>query len=244
MGFPDFTDLRRIAAELTGNKEFDKLRKLIEQVWRVQSCITDLRQSADCCDALTTLLISPRQKQSASRATTENSLLMSGVMFYARATGTSGQLGERGSIKLDDKKLTTEQRIDHKNLLEIRNRAFAHVYRESPIASNLWHDDMVFAVDLADQGWKPAVSSSRISFHVLTFQRLLRQIPVADEFMTRIFHKRMNAMMVTMNDGSIPLEIFLRFRFDPIDKFHGVKAVELILAGIPVGHASFTTHGP
>jgi len=169
---------------------------------------------------------------------------MSAVMLYARATRTSGQTNERGSIQLAESKMTPEQNADHINLLEVRNRALAHVYRESPIASYIWHEDVVFAVDLAEQGWKPAVGSNRISFHVPTFERLLRQIPVAEEFLMRAFHRRMNATMQMMNDGSVPLDLFLRCRFDPVAKFGGVKAVEHILAGIPLGHATVMTSRP
>lgn len=244
MIFPDFTDLRQIALALEGNAELEELRRTIESAWRAQSCNADLRQAADACDALSALRRSPRQRNSLARATTENALLATGVMLYARATATSGQRGERGSIQLDEKSLTAEQRADHTVLLEIRNRALAHVYRESPIAENFWHEDLVFAVDLAERGWKPAVGSNRISFHVPTFERLLRQISVADVLLMRAFHKRMDAMTRLINEASAPLNLFLRFRFDPVQRFGGVQAVEQILAGIPVGHATVMTNRP
>lgn len=129
-------------------------------------------------------------------------------------------------------------------LLEIRNRALAHVYRESPIAENFWHEGLVFAVDLAERGWKPAVGSNRISFNVPTFERLLRQIAVAEVPLMRAFHKRMDAMTRLINEASAPLNLFLRFRFDPVQKFGGVQAVEHILAGIPAGHATVMTNRP
>ncbi|HTU13051.1 MAG TPA: hypothetical protein VMG08_19335 [Allosphingosinicella sp.] len=153
MDIPQFTDLRKIAVALEGNADFNELRHTIESVWRAQSCNADIRQAADACEALQVLRRSPRQQPSLTRATTENALLVTGVLLYARATGTSGGKGERGSIQLDHKNLSQEQRTDHAILLEIRNRALAHVYRESPIADNLWHEDLVFAVDLEELGW-------------------------------------------------------------------------------------------
>jgi len=244
MSFPDFTDLRAIALALERDGKFKELRHTIESVWRAQSCNADLRQAADACDALRALRSSPRQRNSFPRATTENALLVTGVMLYARATGTSGQKGERGSIQLGEKNLTPEQWADHLALLEVRNRALAHVHRESLIADNLWHEDLVFAVDLADRGWKPAVGSHRISFHIPTFERLLRQIPIAEGLLLRAFHKRMDAMTQMMTKVSVPLDLFLRFRFDPVKKFGGIDAVEQILAGIPVGHATIMTNRP
>ncbi|WP_188062388.1 hypothetical protein [Sphingobium sp. KCTC 72723] len=244
MSFPDFTDLRQIALALKDDAQFDDLRRSIESVWRVQSCNADLRQSADACEALNSLRRSPRQQGSLSRATTENALLITGVMLYARATGTSGQRGERGSIQLDAKKLAPQEHVDHTILLDIRNRAFAHVYRESPIADNVWHEDVVFAVDFAERGWRPAVGSNRISFHVPTFERLQRQIPVADAHLMKAFHKRIDAVTHMINVASVPLDLFLRFRFDPVQKFGGVKAAEQILAGTQVGHATVMTDRP
>lgn len=244
MDFPDFTDLRQIALALKNNTQFEKLRRTIESVWRAQSCNADIRQATDACDALNTLRRSPRQRGTLIRATTENALLVTGVMLYARATGTSGKERERGAIQLDEKKLTPEQQVDHTALLEIRNRAIAHVYREDLIANNLWHDDIVFAVDMADRGWKPAVGSNRISFHIPTFERLLRQIPIADKLLMRAFHKRMDAMTRMINEASVPLDLFLRYRFDPVKKFGGINAVEHILGGMPVGHATVITSRP
>jgi len=244
MTFPDFTDLRQIAHALENNSAFEQLRQTIESVWRAQSCNADLRQASDACDALSDLRRSPRQQNSLARATTESALLATGVMLYARGTGTAGQKGERGSIQLDEKNLTKDQWADHAVILEVRNRALAHVYRDSAIAENFWHEDIMFAVDLAERGWKPAVGSNRISFHVPTFERLLRQIPVAETLLMRAFHKRMDAMTRMINEASAPLDMFLRFRFDPVQKFGGVKAVENILAGIPVGHATVLTNRP
>ena len=90
----------------------------------------------------------------------------------------------------------------------------------------------------------PAVGSNRISFHSLTFQRLLRQIPVAEVLLLKGFHKHMDAVTRMMNNASVPIDLFLRCRFDPVQKFGGVKAVADILAGISVGHATLMTNRP
>jgi hypothetical protein len=244
MALPHFTDLRQIAVALKGNADFKELRHTIEGVWRAQSCNADIRQAADACNALSILRQSPRRRGSLDRATTENALLVTAVLLYARATGTSGQTGERGSIQLDQKNLSPGQLDDHVRLLNIRNRALAHVYRESPIGDDLWHEDLVFAVDMGELGWKPAAGSNRISFHVPTFERLLRQIPVADALLMRAFHKRMNAMTRMMNEASVPLDLFLRHRFDPVAAFGGVQAAQKIIDGIPAGHATVMSNRP
>lgn len=60
----------------------------------------------------------------------------------------------------------------------------------------------------------------------------------------RAFHKRMDTMTRLMNDASAPLDLFLRFRFDPVRMFGGLEAVQRILDGIPIGHATVMTNRP
>jgi hypothetical protein len=163
---------------------------------------------------------------------------MNAVLLYARATATNGQPGERGPIQIDDKKLTPEQRVDHKILLEIRNCAQAHVYRQQDIGSDLWHDDVVFAVEVPGSGWKPAVASQRIYFHLPTFNRLMSQLPIVKGLLHQKFLKRIGAVSSRLNDTPVPVALYRAHEFDPIARLGGVKAVEAVLAGIGPGFAT------
>lgn len=68
------------------------------------------------------------------------------VTLYERATNAAGKRGERGSVKIADK-LTTEQLADHSALVDLRQKTFAHVYVSEEIDGQVWHRDLLFAVE-------------------------------------------------------------------------------------------------
>lgn len=169
------------------------------------------------------------------RAATENALLMTAVLLYARATSTSGGRGERGPIDISSK-LDATQRAAHEALLEVRNRALAHVYARAPVADDIWHDDLLFLVE-TDRGWRPGAATNRIQFHKPTLDRLRRQLPVAERLITEIFHKRIDQVSEMMTAHPVERKIFERNLFDPVPFFGSERAVMDALAGMPFGSA-------
>lgn len=160
-----------------------------------------------------------------NRAATEFALLMSAVMLYARATGTSGSQGERGSISIIGK-LTADQLDDHETLIEIRNRALAHVYAGEVTADGVWHDERLFAVDCGAIGWQPASVTKRFQFNQSTFDRLRRQVPVAHALLLARFHERIGQLTDLLNRrNDATAELFESHLFNPVEIFGSVEGV-------------------
>ena len=240
MIFPRFTDLGMIASELEANPRYKALFKTISSAMMAQSCAADIAQATDCCKTLANLLASPRKKGTLERSTTENSLLANAIILYARATAAGNKGGGRGSIQIISK-LTPQQRIDHDILVAIRNRAVAHVHTAQPIAGELWHNELMMAVE-SEQGWRPASASQRVQFDKPTFVRLGRQLPVAYEIVLVQFQKRVGAVTNMLNDASIPAALFETHQFDPVEQFGSISAVQQLLSGQVTGHASALAH--
>jgi len=222
---PRFTDLRAVARDLSGSPQFAKLDKAIRQTAMVQSCVGDLSLAKTTCEALAELRASPRKRGSVHRAATEFALLMSAVTLYARATRTSGSQGERGSVSIVGK-LTADQLEDHEALIDIRNRALAHVYSGEATADGVWHVERLFAVDYGDIGWQPASVTKRFQFNQSTFARLLRQIPVAHALVLARFHERIRQLTDLLNGSNdATVELFESHLFNPVEIFGSVDGV-------------------
>ena len=160
-----------------------------------------------------------------NRAATEFALLMSAVTLYARATRTSGSQGERGSVSIVAK-LSPAQLEDHEVLIDIRNRALAHVYSGEATADGVWHDERLFAVDCGDIGWQPASVTKRFQFNQSTFDRLLRQIPVAHALLLARFHERIHQLTDLLNrSDAATVELFESHLFNPVGLFGSIDGV-------------------
>lgn len=236
---PRFTDLRGMAKDVEGESEYERFGIFVQKAAFVQSCLTDIVQAKSCCDALENLRKSKRKTGTIEKTSTENALLSSGVMLYARATSTGGSVGERGSSQIK-KSLNEDQRLDHEALIEIRNRAFAHVYTDQSISNEVWHEDKIFLVE-TNAGWKPASFKRTSQFHKLTFERLKRQLPIADSILITRFHSHINQLTKILTESPLPLSVFENNLFDPVKLFGSKEQVRKALDGMPVGRATGIT---
>jgi hypothetical protein len=237
MNFPPFSDLSALALQLESSGKCPELRKKLRQAWRAQSCLADLTQSQECCEALRSILDRPRTADTPALLTTERALLTTAVILYARATSTSGQSGERGSIQLDRKKLTDDEWKNHNALLDIRNQVLAHVYSTRAVNSHEWHREMFFAVEVNDGAWKPASATNQTGFQAETLEYLESMLPLANKLLLGKFRKNMAAV----NDQikQVPQSLLLEHRFDPVTVFGSIEAVRRLLAGASQETASF-----
>lgn len=235
--FPRFTDLRAIASEIGGQPEYSRVRTAIEQAARAQSCVSDLSEAETCIEALDEMLASIRRRGTTTRLATEAALLRTAVTLYERATAAGGKKGERGSIQIRDH-LTAEQAEDHDELVNLRHRTLAHVYTGERSGGDVWHHEELFLIERGGP-WKAAFASRRIQFHGQTFRRLKRQVPVALELVQRRFHDRLAKMSAILTDEPLPLAVFERHLFDPVERFGSEKAVQNFLDGEAAGRASF-----
>lgn len=235
--FPRFADLNSIADELSGDSAKANIVAIIRRASVAQACVGDLAQAGSSLDALDALLVSPRKRGTLERSATEMALLFTAVSLYARATATTAKKGERGSIQIGEK-LSEDQRADHEALIRIRNRAIAHVHDDEPIEGELWHRNEMFLVELAP-AWQPAGAVKRFQFHRPTFDRLKRQVPLAQTIITDVYHRHLNKLVDLMNADPPALAVFERHLFDPRERFDGAEGVKAVLAGRARGRTSF-----
>ena len=237
MLIPRFTDLRAMVSELEADPEYATLGKAIRSALLAQSCLADIKQAADCCAALRSLMVNPAKIGTIERMSVEASLLANAITLYARATATAAKQHERGSIQITSS-LTPDQRADHELLVTIRNRVIAHVYVAEPIDSEFWHQAEMFAVESKDRGWKPAVASRRVQNDTATLNRLERQLPIARSILVEKSRHRLEAVTDMLNQKRLPLAAFERHSFDPVRRFGSIQAVQMILDGQAGGEAS------
>lgn len=237
MTFPEFSDLGALADQMARRGEV-KLRSIVTQAWRAQSCLGDIRQAIDCMDALKVLIDRPRSEDSAGRLATERALMTTIIMLYARATSTNGDKGERGSIQLDKEKLSAAEWADHTAIVDVRNQAMAHVYTSRLLNDHDWHREKFFAVHVGDGVWKPASATNQTGYHLATADCLVRMLPVAQRELKAKFNKRMDAVSKMINDEVKGGALF-KHLFDPVPVFGGEEGVRIILDGAPQGEAAF-----
>lgn len=237
MTFPAFTNLTAVAEEIASHGN-EKLRAVVTQAWRAQSCLGDLKQANDCMDVLRDMLKRPTEQDTPALLTVERSLMANAIMLYARATSTNGDKGERGSIQLSEKKLTSEEWLDHNAILDVRNQAMAHVYPSRKLSDHDWHRSIFFAVDSGQGRWKPASATNQTSFHADTFSKLERILPVALRELKAKFHLRMDAVSKVVN-ADVKAATLLKHVFDPVAAFGTEDAVRVVLAGAGQGDTAF-----
>lgn len=228
-----------MAEELARNSKHQKLRAKIHQAWTAQSCIGDLTRVEDICGVINRTLGKEIEHETHDDLIVQGALLGMGINLYARATSTSGQKGERGSIQLDQGKFTVEEWAHHLGLIDVRNRALAHVYSSQDFAEHSWHKDIVFAVEEASGRWKAAASSRQSSFQRETYDRLCRMTPLAKAFVIERFQRRIAAVSGALNEEKIPAAVFRKHGFDPIEIFGSAQAVAAVLDGVDQPDASF-----
>jgi hypothetical protein len=240
--FPPFIDLSALAETLEKQIDNKLLRRKLEQAWRAQSCLGDLRQADDCRQILRKMVNRSQAENTPDLMTIERSLLLMGVILYVRATATSGQRGERGSIQLKESALSPEQLADHRDLVEVRNQAFAHVYGSQPLASHVWHKDIFFAVEMKSGVWKPASATNQTSYHADTLDKLERMLPIANKLVLSQFHRRMKAVEDEVNSHGISNAMLMNHAFDPVAVFGSELGVLQVLASAQKGTGSFWTN--
>ena len=234
---PRFTDLRAIAEEIGDQPEYRRIRTAIDRAGRAQSCVSDLAEAETCLDALADIQGSVRRQDTITRLATEAALLRTAVTLYERATDAAAKLGQRGSISIIEQ-LTVEQRADHEALVLLRNRSLAHVYAGEEVDGQVWHEELLFAVEVGVP-WQPAAASHRIQFSASTLARLKRQVPIALHLIRERFLLRLSELSEILRINPLPIAMLERHLFDPIARFGSERAARNVLAAREEGRGSF-----
>ncbi len=235
IAFIDFRQMAEAVADLPG---LEHIAHALEGCWRAQSCHGDLNEAEEMIEALGAFLANEEAFDHRFLMAIKNALLANAVMLYARATATIGTGGERGAITISQKHLTEEQHLDHLKIIDVRNRANAHVYRDELVADELWVKTTVFGViNLDESSIAVGALSNRISYHEPTYHRLARLIPVVKVVIKEKCEDKFAKIMAKLDGSGIPHSIFHQCNFDPVERF-GEDGVEIAIAGLDTGTAS------
>ena len=240
--WPIFSDLEAVATALEKRKGFERVSRILKQALFHKSCVSDIAQVLGCAEALQALREGSFQIDNALRPSVEGSLLMSAVILYARATAGTSKKGGRGSSQISAG-LTNEQRSDHDFLLQVRSRAMAHVHSRDRMGHLVWHDELLFALELAEGYWAPGAATRSIQFDVTTLKIILRQAGVARSILNERFQVSLAAAAKLLNDLPERDALLRKHTFDPVGKFGSEEAVAAVLRGLPKGGVTIVTQG-
>lgn len=235
---PRVADLFTLSKSLSDPK-YNRLKRILRQAAVAQSCLSDLKQCLGFLVALEQWLAVPTVDGDPV-CLARTSLLMSAVLLYARATGTAGNDGQRGSISIHQK-LTLKQREDHDALIKIRNRALAHVYSDEAIDDGVWSKVHMMAVETT-QGWLPGGATRTIQLSSPVIRRLNRALPIAIDLIEANAQDKMLKTAQEMNASPVPLAMFEEHRLDPVSVFGTLEAAQNALGDVTIGaNRSFYT---
>lgn len=232
---PDFCDLIALADALEQDSGKVRLVDTIRRAGRAQSCRADLELAKNSCEAIAQFDLPSMTATILHRQTARNALLMNAILLYARATSTGKKLGERGSTSIEDR-LPPELRADHRQIVNIRDRAYAHVYANEPIGDRIWHREAIFAVRIDDE-WQPASITRRIQENPKVLQQLRKLLPLADELVRGVFLKRIGELAELLNKRDHLLPLLEIHRFDAVAFLGSVEEVWRLLKSRKSGSA-------
>ena len=231
---PAVADHGSLIDSLQGHPRYAELRGCADGARRAQSCAADLSSAQACCDALgqvdglDPLCITP-----VSMFTIRHSLVSNAVVLYARATSTHSDGGERGCISIDNR-LSESELIDHRILIDVRNRVIAHVHTDESVGDSVWHQERL----IVKADGLPGCATRRIQVDAATITRLRRMVPIANRLVRQTFHKRINRLTEAINEIHIPEALLRPHPFDAVKFFGDEAAAKEALSPGP-GKSSF-----
>lgn len=229
MSYPPFVDLLALSKSLNRTNRQKKLNDLLLRAWRAEACLGDLMQASDCCKILRAKVDEKNETFGPQEQIIVKALQSTAVSLYVRATSTGGKPGERGSIQLNNRQFTNDQKDDHNALIMLRNQALAHVNPQHKMGTRVWHKVSLFAVPNGAGQWMPAAATNETTWNRETLECLERMLPLAIKFMQEKFRARLDAAGEALNDAGIKEATFQRFLFDPVEVFGSDAVVTRIL---------------
>ncbi len=219
-------DLEAFAGSEFIRKKIPRLKAIVRKASNTQSCYADLHQAGDFFEALRKQPVVNSDFQSQGYDAVASSLLTSAVIFYARATSTSGSKGERGSIDIRSE-LDGKEREDHSLIVAVRNKAIAHVYPDHDFEEIRWHRQKIFLATRGG-GLRPASASNMISLNAHIARALDRQLPVAQKIVHEKFQNFMDKISDELRTSALPYDAYQPFIVDPKEYFQNEKVAAAI----------------
>lgn len=176
-------DLQALMRDLLKAKTHVRLTSALKRVLLYQSCAADLRQAAASLDLLNAS--ADQAGEALLHPVAEQALLMSAIIFYARSTSGAASKGGRGSGQIRDA-LPSHLRKKHDAIVELRNRAVAHVHVGT--TADDWHQQYLALVQHGG-GWTTMCTSRGVFYNRPIQASLLLLVPAAVAIMKDRFHK-------------------------------------------------------
>jgi len=240
---PEVCDLQALIDSLDGDPGHAKLADLARRSRRAQSCHSDLALAATCCESYAqfTNVASSVMPQMHLNAVS-HAILASAIILYARATSTSSKGGERGGISIEDRLETLQDLEDHKRIIDLRNRAIAHVHSEEALGTEIWHREKLILKSVGDGTWLPGCVTRRIQANPMAINLVRRMIPIAGRLVRATFLQRLRELAEALEalpetEGMIKAHLF-----DPISFFDSETSAKEAL-GVGLGGSAMGLTG-
>lgn len=211
-------DLLAVAAELERREPSSKLAAALKNAGRAQSCVADVRLARTTLEALAQLRGKGRWAPAVQLTAAEHALLANSVFLYARAVATGAKQGERGHTPIRAK-LSAEDQRRHDRVINVRNTALAHVRANEKVSDDLWHREIVFAVEQPDGAWLPAAVSRRVQANRSLESDLRSLLPTAEDELRAIYFRRLTYATELLQKVPSLLQVLEKHLLDPIEVF-------------------------
>lgn len=237
---PVFVDIQSLGEALEKEVGKTKLTKAIRLALLYQSCHADLRIAADGLRALLQLIPSPRKIGTPERMATETALLMQSVILFVRATTGKGGMGQRGSINIVSK-LDSGLQSAHKLILNVRNRALAHVYHGEKFGERIWSEQAILLMEKGDS-FHPMATTRTAQVDQEVINSLGRLLPAATEIVSNGSRDYLNKVVESLNQQRIELSDMDAHKVDPTLFFGSPERVIKVAASADSGVATFISN--
>jgi len=192
---PDSYDLTALSERLFEEGRLQPLAGKIQRAQDLASLHADLIMAGECLDALDALIAQPTAEDDFAKNITEASLLSNAVVLYVRATKTESD--ERRGFDLRSR-FSTEQKIVHQELCDLRDKAIAHFGSGGSYAGEWKVERVVLDVtDAADA--RVAVATRRKTVDRKLAERARAQIEAARRFMRDLSGEQINDVTEELN---------------------------------------------
>lgn len=228
MPLPQFIDLHALAETLSSDPKFKRLKPVIKDAVLRQSCVSDLSQAETALETLTAITRTDQKSSLESRAV-EHALLTHVILLYCRATAGNGKRGERGSVNIRHH-YSSQLCTDHDVIVDVRNRAIAHVYTGKSVDDHIWHEGLLFLLQ-TDDGLLPCGTTRSTQLNANVLQKLSRLLPPAIDLMRAKFIESTNRLVEILNQNGVMDTVINEHSFDPVAFFGSLDVVEQVIAG-------------
>ncbi|TCP95872.1 hypothetical protein C8J46_11127 [Sphingomonas sp. PP-F2F-A104-K0414] len=170
-------DMKAMIKSVENNPKYEVLVNIFYQAELVQGCGADVLQAAACLRSLDELEatikdILPHHK------TLQQALINSAIILYARGTHPGAESGGRGAVKTK-KLLPNELRPLHDAIIEVRNKAVAHVHLGNGL--DAWHQTFAVMAPTGNAGgWQPAMVTRAHIYNRDVIDKLRILIPAVE----------------------------------------------------------------